>query len=145
MLRDNLVANLDEMTKFNRQVEDMLSKVPADLNNQVGIVIIDSRGVLCLEMFDHPDPWRAFSQSIVRNYADVLAKERAGEGLFELKTERIDKAIRKFLEKAEGLSENLVFKNRISETRMFSGELAGEYTTVGPDIIHLILKRKNFA
>ena len=141
-LRDNLVANLDEMAKFNEKVEEMLSKIPADLDNQVGTVIIDSNGVLGLEMFDHPDSWRAFSRSIVRNYADILAKERAGEGLFALRTERIPEAIKKFLEKAESLPETLVFKNRVSETRMLSGELLGEYTTLGSDTIHLILKRK---
>jgi len=140
--RDNLVANLDEMAKFNEKVEEMLSKIPADLNSQVGTVIIDSNGVLGLEMFDHPDSWRAFSRSIVRNYADILAKERSGEGLFALRTERIPEAIKKFLEKAESLPETLVFKNRVSETRMLSSELLGEYTTIGSDAIHLILKRK---
>jgi ribosomal protein S27AE len=145
MHRDNLVANLDEMTKFNEEVENMLSKIPADLDNQVGVVIIDSRGVLGLEMFDHPDSWRAFSRSVVRNYADVLAKERAADGLFELRTERVPDAIKGFLEKAQKLSETPVFKNRISETRIFSGDLAGEYTCMGSNVIHLILKRKTIA
>jgi len=143
--RDNLVANLDEMAKFNEKVEEMLSKVPADIHNQVGIAIIDSHGVLGLEMFDHPDSWRAFSKSIVRNYADVLAKERVAEGLFALKTERIPEAVKKFLEKAEGLPETSIFKNRIGETRVLSGEVTGEYSTIGPDVIHLILKRKTCA
>ncbi len=143
--RDNVVANLDEMTKFNRKVEKMLSRIPADLDNQVGVVIIDSLGVLGLEMFDHPDSWNAFSRSIVRNYADVLAKERGVEGLFALKTERIPQAIRKFLESAESLPETSIFKNRVGETMLLSGELVGEYTTVGSDVIHLMLKRKPHA
>lgn len=143
--RDNLVANLDEMRRFNREVEKMLSKVPADLDDQVGVVILDSHGVLGLEMFDHPDSWRAFSRSIVRNYADVLAKERASDSLFELKTDRIPGAINRFLEKAQKLSETSVFRNRVCETRMFSGALAGEYTTIGSDVIHLTLKRKTLA
>ena len=143
--RDNLVANLDEMRKFNERVEEMLSKVPADLRNQVGVVIIDSRGVLGLEIFDHPDSWRAFSRSIVRNYADILAKERADEGLFSLRTERVPESIKKFLANAEKLSETTLFKNRISETKMLSGELTGEYTIMGSDMIHLVLKRKTTA
>ena len=141
-LSDSLVANLDEMARFNTEVEKMLSKVPADLENQVGIVIIDSRGILGLEMFDHPDSWRAFSRSIVRNYADILAKERAKGGLFILKSERIPRAIKKFMEKAKTLSETSVFRSQTGETRMLSGELAGEYTTLGDDVIHLLLKRK---
>ncbi len=140
--RDDLITNLDEMRKFNQEVEKMLSKIPADLNSQIGIVIIDSRGVLGLEIFDHPDSWRAFSRSIVHNYADILAKERAGDRLFELKTDKVSDAIRRFLEKAQKLSETSTFKNKISETWMFSGELAGEYTTMGSDVIHLTLKRK---
>jgi len=145
MVRDDLVANLDEMTQFNREVDKLLSNIPADLDNQVGAVIIDSHGVLGLEMLDHPDSWKAFSRSIVRNYADVLAKERAGEGLFALRAEQIPKAIRRFLEKAERPSVTSVFKNRTSETRMLSGELAGEYTIVESDVIHLTLKRKALA
>jgi hypothetical protein len=143
--RDNLVANLDEMTKFNRKVEEMLSKIPADLDNQVGVVVIDSHGVLGFEMFDHPGSWRAFSRSIVRNYADIIAKERAGDSLFALKADRVPGVIKGFLEKAQKLSETSVFKNRVSETSMFSGELAGEYTSMGSDVIHLILKRKAVA
>lgn len=80
---DNLVASVDEMTRFNREVEKMLSKVPADLDNQIWVVIIDSRGVLGLEVFDHPMSWRAFSRSIVRNYADILARNE-GETVFSL-------------------------------------------------------------
>jgi len=144
-LRDNLVANVEEMTRFNQKVENLLSKIPADLDGQVGVVIIDSQGVLGLEMFDHPDSWRAFSRSIVRNYADVLAKERAGKALFELKTERVPEAIKEFLERALKLSETSVFKNAISETWMLSGELNGECTTIGTNVIHLILKRKVLA
>ena len=67
----------------------MLSKVPADIDNQVGIVIVDSRGALGLKMFDHTDSWRAFSLSILRDYADVLAKELGRKGLLALRSKRI--------------------------------------------------------
>jgi hypothetical protein len=140
---DNLVNNLEEMNDFNRRVDDMISRIPADLTNQVGIAMIDSKGVYGLEMFNHPDSWRAFSKSIVRNYADVLAKERVGDGLFALKVERIPNAIKEFLREAEGLTENSVFKNKICETYTLSGKLIGEYSTLKHDVIHLILKRKN--
>lgn len=140
---DNLAANLREMNEFNKRIDGMLSKVPADLAKQVGMVMIDSKGVYGLEMFDHPDSWRAFSKSVVRNYADVLAKERAGDGLFALKVERIPRAIKEFLRKAEGLTENSVFENKISETWTLSGGLIGEYSTLGHGFVHLILKRVN--
>lgn len=143
--RGNLVANLHEMRTFNREVERTLSKIPANLDNQIGIVMIDSHGVLGLEMVDHPDSWQAFSHSIVRNYADVLAKERAKDDLFELKTDKVPEAIKKFFEKAQKLSETSVFKNSIGETKMLLGELTGEYTTLGSNVIHLILKRKTIA
>ena len=138
---DNLVANIQEMKEFNSRVEDVLSKVPADLEKQVGMVMIDSKGVYGLEMFDHPDSWRAFSKSIVRNYTDVLARERARGGLFALKAERIPGTVEEFLQKAMHLSQNSAFKNRISETRILSGELIGEYSVLGHDLVHLILKR----
>jgi hypothetical protein len=95
-----------------------------------------------LEMFNHPDSWQAFSSPIVRNYADILAKERAGDSLFELKTDRVPTAVEKFLKDAQKLSEVSVVKNKLGETRMFTGKLAGEYTTLGSTVIHMILKRK---
>jgi hypothetical protein len=78
---------------------------------------------------------------VVRNYADVLARERATEGLFALKVERIPGVIKEFVRKASSLSENSVFSNKISETRTLSGDLIGEYSTLGQDLLHLILKR----
>lgn len=78
----------------------------------------------------------------MRNYPDILAKKRAGDSLFELNTCKVPDAIRRFLQKAEKLFESSVFRNRISETRMFSGDLAGEYTIFGLNVIHLILKKK---
>ena len=139
---DNMVANLYEMNAFNKRIEDVLSKVPADLEKQVGVVIIDVKGVCGLEMFDHPDSWRAFSKSIVRNYADILAKGRAEkEGLFALKVEKIAAEIEEFLRKATDLCENSVFKNDISETWALSGELVGEYSVLGRHLVHVMLKR----
>lgn len=142
---DNLTVNLEEMARFNQRVKDTLSEIPADLKDQVGMAIIDSAGVLGLEMFDHPDSWMSFSRSIVRNYADILVKERSGEGLFSLRTERIPRAIRQLLDKAQGLSETSMFRNQLGQTKMLSGELVGEYTTLGSAVIHLALKRKTAA
>jgi hypothetical protein len=142
LARDDLTRNISEMTEFNRQIDKILSKVPADLENQVGIVMIDSKGVYGLEMFDHPDSWRAFSKSVIRNYADILAKERSGEGLFSFKAEQVPDAIKKFLQRANNLNETTNLKNHVNETRTLSGELVGEYSTIESDVIHLILKRK---
>ncbi len=93
-------------------------------------------------MFNHPDSWRAFSHSIVRNYTDVLAKDRSADGIFELKKDRIPNAITKFLTQALQLNESTSFRNRISETRIFNGTMAGEYTTLYSEAVHLLLKRK---
>jgi len=141
LMGDNTVANVEEMSKFNKRVEDVLSKIPADIDGQVGIVVLDTYGVLGLEMFDHPDSWRAFSESVVRNYADVLTKERAAEGLFELKSERIPFVVRNFLKKAKNLSETMVLRDQIWETKALSGDLIGECTTLHSNVMHLILKR----
>lgn len=48
--------------------------------------IVDAR--IGLEIFD-PQILGELFRSIARNYADVLAKERVGDGLFELKVDRI--------------------------------------------------------
>jgi hypothetical protein len=39
--------------KFRENVEDVLRQVPGEMVDQVGIVLVDMKGVVCLEVFDH--------------------------------------------------------------------------------------------
>lgn len=137
---DDLVGVLEQTQKFRDEVENVLKKVPGDLNDQVGIAIIDFKGVVGLEIFDHPDSWHAFSKSVVRSYADVLAKESSE--LIELKLDKVKEAVISFIQKLGEAPGDVVYKNERSTTHALKGkEIAGEYTTLNTIMIHLVAFR----
>jgi len=137
---DDLVGVLERTQKFRDEVENVLKKVPGDLNDQVGIAIIDLKGVVGLEIFNHPDSWSAFSKSVVRSYADVLAEK--GSELFEMKLEKVKEAVIAFIQKLAETPGDVVYKNECSTTHALKGkEVAGEYTTLNTKMIHLVAFR----
>jgi len=137
---DDLVGVLEQTQKFRDDVENVLKKVPGDLNDQVGIAIIDLRGVVGLEIFNHPDSWSAFSKSVVRSYADILSED--GSELFEMKLDKVQEAVISFIQKLAEIPSDVVYKNERSITHALKGkEVAGEYTTLNTKMIHLIAFR----
>jgi len=139
-ISDDLVGILEQTQKFRDEVEDVLKKVPGDLNDQVGIAIIDLKGVVGLEIFNHPDSWSAFSKSVVRSYADALSEE--GSELFEMKLDRVKEAVISFIQKLAETPSDVVYKNERSTTHTLKGkEVAGEYTTLNTVMIHLVAFR----
>ena len=135
---DDLVGAL-ETSKFKEEVEKVLEKIPADLENQVGIAIIDIKGVVGVEIFDHPDSWRALSKSIIRQYADVLIE---ASDLFEIKKEKAIEALMNFLAEIRKAEKEKVYQDENTETFLIKSEkIAGEYTTLNGKTIHLIVSR----
>lgn len=143
--RDDLVGSMNttrEVSAFKKDVEDMLKKIPADINGQVGIVVFDANGIVGIELFDHEDSWRAFSKSVTRSYSDLLTKKQKIGELFELNVNRIINYVTQFLEKAKKLAVKTVFQKDTAETFALNGELSGEYTTLNGEVIHAIWTRK---
>jgi len=134
---DDLVGILEQTQKFRDDIENILKKVPGDLTDQVGIAIIDLKGVVGLEIFNHPDSWTAFSKSVVRSYADVLSEK--GTELFEIKLDKVKEAVISFIQKLAETPSDVVYKNECSTTHTLKGkEVAGEYTTLNTMMIHLV-------
>jgi len=138
---DDLVGTLESVQRFRDDVEDALKEVPADLKDQVGIAIVDGKGVVGAELFDHPDSWRAFSKSVIRNYADVITGETSE--LFEIRRDKVVPAVTSFLEKLEEAEETTVSEVEGSKTYALDGEgVVGECTMINGRVIHLICARK---
>jgi len=139
---DNLVTVMETVERFREDVKKKLEKIPATLQNQVGVVVIDAKGVVGLELFDHPDSWKAFSDSIIRHYEDVLTEEAEAD-IFKLDEEKIVPTIKNFLEKAKNCKEEQVWKGEAGTTYALKGdEIVGQYTTIEDKTIHLILARE---
>lgn len=138
---DDLIGVLEQTQRFKDEVEKVLEKVPGDLEDQVGVAIVDVKGVLGLERFDHADSWKAFSNSVIRNYADILAEETSD--LFEVKMEKVIPAVRSFIEKLGGLKREVVAETEGSKTYALDGDdIVGEYTDLKGRVIHLIASRR---
>ena len=83
---DNLVGVESIIQSEEDVVVDALKTIPGDHVHQIGVVVFDLKGVVAVELFDSPDSWKAFSQSIIRSYREVLTEE-AGD-LIEIRTDR---------------------------------------------------------
>jgi len=136
---DNIADALDMIEEVKGTVEDVLANIPGDHVNQVGIAIFDLRGVVAVETFDHPDSWRAFSDSITRSYAEILTEE---SDLYEVKTDKAASALISFLRKVAGAAKNLVTSNSVSNVFSLIGEkFSGEIVEVHGKEIHMTLAR----
>lgn len=139
---DDLIGSMEQVQRFKDDIEEALKKVPADLSDQVGVAIVDRRGVVGVEAFDHTDSWRAFSRSIVRNYADVLTQETSE--LFEIKMDKVAPAVMTFMEKLSKAKETVVDEAGGSKTCALDGEgIVGEFTEMNGRTIHLIGTRRD--
>jgi hypothetical protein len=72
---DDLVGTIREVSTFRRGMDSVISRMPIDLQGQVGVAVLELDGVSGLEMFDHPESWLAASKAVARKYGDLLEME----------------------------------------------------------------------
>lgn len=135
---DDLVGTLTETTKFKDEIEQALKQVPADLKNQVGIVIVNLNGIVGLEVFDHPESWSAFSKSITRNYADLLTEQNK-QKLFSINMDQVTVAVEEFLETVKSLEPKRIVEGTY---KIENSKIVGEFTTLDAVAVHLIVVKK---
>ena len=140
--RDDLVQSVETLHKWRRDLREILKQIP-DHVNQVGTVVIDPDGVVGFEMYDHPDSWKAFSESIIRSYAEALTKEDK-TGIFKPDMTAIIPLIHSFLKNLQKAKEEEVFDKNKAKTVILRAEgFVGEYTTLKEKTIHLLVTRSN--
>jgi len=137
---DNLVGASAAVERLQSRVEDALGKIPGDHVDQVGVAVFDLDGVVGVELFDHPDSWRAFSESIIRSYGEVLTRE-VGE-LYDIRMDRAEPVLKAFLQKAEASERAVIAENSASKVYSLRGEcVEGELACIEGNEIHLALAR----
>lgn len=131
---------LEKIEEFKAKVDAVIEKIPADLDNQVGIAVVDVNGVIGVETFDHEDSWLAFSKSIAKSYSDVLIKETKVPEIFQLKPKAINKRIQEFLLALKTTEKpRQRWKEQNAVTYSISNKNAvAEYTTIENKVIHFI-------
>ena len=67
---DSLVEVKRAVKKLDSKMKEVLEKVPA-FENQVGAIIVSVNGIEGIEVFDHPESWRAHYKEVIENYECV--------------------------------------------------------------------------
>ena len=136
----------DDLTAHYEAVSDdtiikALKNVPADMINQIGIIILDIQGVQGIEIFDHPESWKELSKSVIRDYANILSKPVPEYYTFDM--ERVKEFVTDFMIKLISMNAEPVWEEHHAQTYQFENdELLGEYTLLEGDTIHIYVTRK---
>lgn len=137
---DDLVSIVEIFDTFRKDLREILKQIP-DYTDQVGVIIVDPDGVVGLEMYDHPDSWKAFSEPIMRSYAEALIREDKS-GIFKPDMTATVSVIKDFLKAIENVKEEQVFsKNHAKTAILRTQDYVGEYTSLNEKTIHLLMTR----
>ena len=121
-------------------IDEAMKNVPVDHARQVGLTVIDHDGVAALEIFDHPDSWRALSKSVTRNYAEILNK--MAPDIYDINMEKVRQHVEAFLAQLQSLEGKVAYsENSYNTYEIREGKLVGEFTTSDGDLIHILVTR----
>lgn len=148
---DDLATTVQTVSRFKGDVEDAIKRMPR-ADNQVGVAIFTLQGVVGVEVFDHPDSWKALCEHVIRQYGDVIS-EKVPDWL-SIAMDQVVVNVRTFMEEAKESKE----EPERNGTVVLHGKISGEYTCLkprcddnrmnafvqsfGPRLIHLLLVKE---
>lgn len=140
---DSLVRVQQAVGEFNMKLNNVLEKLPVDYPDQVGMAVIDINGFLGLELFDHPDSWRAASKAVARKYAEVFSEEvETAQKRFKLDEEALGAVLNEIIGIYSKRTEKVAAQNERSKTYVFEApSFVGERTELDRYEIHLMMAR----
>lgn len=132
---DNLAATVQTVNRFKGDVEDAIKRMPR-ADNQVGVAIFTLQGVVGVEVFDHPDSWKALCEHVIRQYGDIIA-EKVPDYL-SIAMDQVVVNVRAFMEQAKESKQ----EPEQNGTVVLHGKVSGEYTCLNGRVIHLLLAKE---
>jgi len=133
------------MENFANNFEDVLSKVKL-IENQAGLALINQNGVETVEVFDHPDSWKALHESAVKRLGSNIV-EKDEENVFTYSPEVAQRKVSQVLAMDWELTN--IFRHRPSNgepeveiTGLSSGGYVGELVEINNSLAHLIILKK---
>ena len=121
-------------------IDEAMKHIPVDHVRQVGLAVVDFEGIAGVELFDHPDSWRALSKSVTRNYAEILA--RMASDVFEVNMEKVRRLVGGFISELQSMEGGSVYREGTAETyEIMEKRFTGEYTTLDGRLIHILVSR----
>jgi len=134
--RDDLLQSMKRVANYEREVDEVVKKVPVELKGQVGLAIVKDRKPVGLEFFDSPDSWRVFSRSVAKNYSDLLSEE-VSTNLPE--EDEIRSSLLSFVGTMANSRQTVQNQGQSFASYTFrSGGLDGNYSELKGELIHLI-------
>jgi hypothetical protein len=135
---DSMVHIAEQVSNFKKDVEDIVRKVP-NVELQIGVLIMDEKGVQGMEAFDHPDSWGAFADDVFRKYSDVIQKEDAS-GILDINMDKVLSLAKGFINELQNVKREEIYSDGDSATFAIDGEkVVGEVTTLNNRIIHIVV------
>lgn len=131
--KDDLVFHMKKFKEFLNQ--EVIGKMPR-YENQVGVLVLDSEGVIGLELFDNPKSWEAVSKNIMEKYGSLIVEE----GEFQLNEEEIKTEIKVFLSKLNKAESEL--RGEKYQVGLLKGEgVRGEFAKIEGRTVYFLGKR----
>jgi len=135
---DNLTKELQDM---KGSIDQIIKKMPI-VKNQGGIVIVDAKGVLGIEIFDSSDSWEEMKNQIISKYGRELSEEV--DSIFEINEKKIPKKISEFLNTLLACKEEISFEDKEAKTFILKGNgVIGEYSKLKEKVIHILGMRSD--
>jgi len=139
IVSDDLVTRLKNSD--SSKIDEILKKMPANHERQIGMFVIEWKSIKALEMFDHPDAWEALSQQVTKNYADILNSIHKDEKKGQLSDEDAIRMCQAFLADFQVSIGSRVFKaDNVATYEISNNKLTGEFTIIDDMMVHLIGK-----
>ncbi len=136
--RDNLADYAEVDTK---RIDEALKNIPADHIRQIGLVIVDLKGVAGMEIFDHPDSWMAVSRAVVRSYEQILTK--AMPEIYDINMDKVKEHIFAFLQRLQNADSEEIYSSGDSAThQIMHDEIVGDFTMLEGGLVHLLASRQ---
>lgn len=139
---DDLASNLD---KFAKDFEKILSKVKLE-ENQAGTALITDDGVQTIEVFDHPESWKALHHAAVKSMGTELVKED-DKSVFEFKPEHAKGMVNKVL--SMDWQQNTIYNHESNNgdpavriTGITAKGYVGEVVEIGGTIAHIVVLKQ---
>jgi len=132
---DSLVDIKRAIRSLDSKMKEVLEKVPA-FENQVGAVIVSVNGIEGVEVFDHPESWRAHYKEVLENY-DCIAEQ--APPFFKVDVDAVKEYVVDFLKKLKNSKARSV-NDHTWLIRM--DDYIGEFTVLNGRIIHLFLVKR---
>lgn len=137
---DNLI---DATDRFKEDVDKLISGMPIQAANQVGMIVLDMEGIVGMEMFDSPESWHAVCKDVARRYAEKITKKLT-ETWFKLDQEKMTKLIDGFMQQVRDARKNKVHEDGPAATFTFqAADYVGEVVRMGDTMIYMVAVRKS--